>query len=680
MNRPALIVVDDEQDICDIVREIAEVDGFRVLTATSAGKFQKLWQANHPAVLVIDIMMPEMNGLQLLHWLANEGCYDPVILITGFGAKAMEMAKNTGDVTGENIIGILPKPLALDAFEELLKQASAKLALMEWTDDMSVGVDVLDHDHRKLFGLINELDTIINADVVSKQGAIDSVLSELADYSNYHFNREQALMEACEYPDLDNHKKVHIIYKNKLDEALLDHKKQPASINVQEIRDFLKNWWIDHIMVMDKHYQSSMQGKQAIIEQANAEFKHAGPGLYGNNKQKRKLLVMDDEPDICDFVAYVGRRAGYETLVYSQMDDFQTLGIDGIDVIVLDLFMPGKDGVEIIRAMADNNSQAAIILMSGHDAGVLHSAREIAVERGLNVIGSLSKPISFDELLALLLDIKLPEKTPVTLKQTLPLPQQELVRAIEKQEIIPFFQPKIRLATAKVTGVEALARWQHPDRGLISPALFIPLFEQHDLITDLTYLMLQQSLEQCRAWNMSGQRLQVSINMSPGVLNDLEFPDQLMKQVTKNTLDPSQVIIEVTETAVFAELVDSLDILTRLRLKGFHLSIDDYGTGYSSMQQLMRVPFSELKIDQSFVKHVDTDEEARSICESTIELGHKLDMTVIAEGIETRAVWDLLLDAGCDDGQGYYIGKPMPADEFNHWLDEWNRKNQYASS
>lgn len=137
---------------------------------------------------------------------------------------------------------------------------------------------------------------------------------------------------------------------------------------------------------------------------------------------------------------------------------------------------------------------------------------------------------------------------------------------------------------------------------------------------------------------------------------------------------------KVTESAMSEELSDSLDILPRLRMKGFLLSIDDFGTGYSSMLELSRAPFSELKVDQSFVKDMDTDEEKRAICESSIDLAHKLNMTSTAESIETKAVWDVLKEFYCTEGQGYYFGRPMPADKFSHWLDEWNRKNQAASS
>ena len=388
-----------------------------------------------------------------------------------------------------------------------------------------------------------------------------------------------------------------------------------------------------------------------------------------------KLLVVDDEADICDFVCYVAENIGFDTHSITNADEFESIDIRELSIIVLDLSMPGVDGIELIRSLAEKKYTASIILMSGMDSSVLHSARNIAEGRGLKVIKCLQKPVSIKVLEAALLESS--NNVGVKdLKSQLVLPtKEELQQAIKQLHIVPFFQPKVDLQTREVIGVEALARWIHPEKGIIPPDHFIDLAEQNNLIHDLTFLMLDKSLKQCSQWLHSGKRLYVAINMSPQVLTDLNFPDWLFSEIRKYELDPSQVIIEVTESCLFNELNDSLDILTRLRLKGFKLSIDDYGTGYSSMKQLKSVPFTELKIDQSFVKEADTDSEARIICESTVELGHKLNMSVIAEGIETERVFNLLKELGCNEGQGYFIAKPLAADDFDQWIGkDWKCK------
>ena len=384
--------------------------------------------------------------------------------------------------------------------------------------------------------------------------------------------------------------------------------------------------------------------------------------------QLGKLLVVDDEADICDFVCYVADNLGFETHSITNADEFEKIDINELKIIVLDLSMPGVDGIELIRLIAEKQCTASIILMSGMDSSVLHSAKNIAEGRGLNVIKCLEKPVSIDVLEAVLLDNTNNVKQKNSRSQLFSLTREDLQEAIKKQHIVPFFQPKVDLKTREVIGAEALARWIHPEKGIVPPDQFIALSEKENLIHDLTFLMLDESLKQCSQWLKSGKRLNIAVNMSPQVLTDLNFPDWLFAEIIKYDLDPSQVIIEVTESSLFNELNDSLDILTRLRLKGFKLSIDDYGTGYSSMKQLKSVPFTELKIDQSFVKEGDTDSEARIICKSTIELGHKLNMSVIAEGIETESVFNILKESGCNEGQGYFIGKPMAAIDFDQWL------------
>lgn len=379
------------------------------------------------------------------------------------------------------------------------------------------------------------------------------------------------------------------------------------------------------------------------------------------------MIVVDDEPAICGLVSRVANSMGYESLSVDHSEQFADFYSDRVNVVVMDLCMPGVDGIELIRYLAQRKSKAAIVLMSGLDESILKSAHEVAVSRGLNVLGSRSKPFSTNDLRTLLSTVNTVATRPVLQNDEVSLTLGDLQQAIDKREIFPFYQPKLWMDSGKTIGVEALARWLHPAKGMISPGVFVPLFESHNLIKEMTMLMLEQVLKQSGDWLRLGIRLDIAVNMSPRVMNELTFPDRLMDQVKENSLSPAQIIIEVTESALFEELSMALDILTRLRLKGFRLSIDDFGTGYSSMQQLKKAPFTELKIDQLFVKHADTDKEARSICESTIELGHKLGMNVTAEGIESQAVWDLLRELGCDEGQGYFMGYPMPADEFRNW-------------
>jgi EAL domain-containing protein (putative c-di-GMP-specific phosphodiesterase class I) len=202
------------------------------------------------------------------------------------------------------------------------------------------------------------------------------------------------------------------------------------------------------------------------------------------------------------------------------------------------------------------------------------------------------------------------------------------------------------------------------------PNAIIPLAERTGLMDALTLEVLEPSFRQASEWLGRGLRTQVAVNMSAGNFKDLELPEWISGKIQEYGLQPQQIALEVTETALMYELVKSLDILTRLRTKGLELSIDDFGAGYSSLLQLYRIPFSELKIDRSFVMKAASDTEARTIVEMAILLGQKLNMTVVAEGVETKEVWKLLSGLGCNLAQGYWVAKPMPGSHLIDWLKQ----------
>ncbi|MBL3526212.1 MAG: EAL domain-containing response regulator [gamma proteobacterium endosymbiont of Lamellibrachia anaximandri] len=385
---------------------------------------------------------------------------------------------------------------------------------------------------------------------------------------------------------------------------------------------------------------------------------------------KRKLLVVDDEPEIGVFVRDVALDLGYEAISIHRPDSFEEYFSDDIDLVVLDLIMPGRDGVELLRTMAERASNASIILISGYDIGVLHSAQKLASEQGLHVVGTLTKPIRYRELEDMLNAIVYPPKNrPRDAIEFLEFPsEQELQRAIDNDELEPYFQPQVNFSDNSLVGVEALIRWRHPAHGLLMPDIIIPLAEQSGLMDKLSAEVLQQAFKQVSEWMAAGLKTRVAINMAPCNFKDLNLPELIDVKIRQYGLGPDQVTLEVTETTLMQELIKSLDILTRLRMKQIKLSIDDFGTGYSSLQQLHRIPFSEMKIDKSFVIRATSDKEALAIVKMTILLGHELGMKVVAEGIESQETWSLLSDLGCDVAQGYFIAKPMRGEQLPEWV------------
>jgi diguanylate cyclase len=245
----------------------------------------------------------------------------------------------------------------------------------------------------------------------------------------------------------------------------------------------------------------------------------------------------------------------------------------------------------------------------------------------------------------------------------------ELRRAIEQGELVLNYQPKVRLASNELVGVEALVRWQHPERGLLPPSEFIPLAEHTTLIAPLTLAVLDGALEDCRRWEGDGHLLSVAVNISARNLLDAEFVDAVAASLERWGISPGRLELELTETALMGNTVRALEVLRQLGRTGVVLSIDDFGVGYTSLNQLKSMPIRVLKIDRSFVLNMCTNAADAMIVRSTIDLGHNLGLQVIAEGIETQEILDALRELGCDVGQGFHLGRPMASAELEKWID-----------
>ncbi|MGH8809389.1 MAG: EAL domain-containing protein, partial [Noviherbaspirillum sp.] len=247
----------------------------------------------------------------------------------------------------------------------------------------------------------------------------------------------------------------------------------------------------------------------------------------------------------------------------------------------------------------------------------------------------------------------------------------ELRRAAEKNEFRLYVQPKVQLSTGRVVGLEALVRWVHPEKGMIFPDNFIPFAEKSGFIRTVTRWVLEQSATLCKELTSHGTPLRVSVNISTRDLLDQDLPVKFAGILNRYDLPTSSFCLEITESAIMDDPVRAQQTLEALHAMGVSLSIDDFGTGYSSLAYLKRLPVDELKIDKSFVLKMERDADDAKIVRSTIDLGHNMGLKVVAEGIENEAVWELLAKMGCDQGQGYFISKPMPAEQLLGWLQNW---------
>lgn len=246
---------------------------------------------------------------------------------------------------------------------------------------------------------------------------------------------------------------------------------------------------------------------------------------------------------------------------------------------------------------------------------------------------------------------------------------EELRVAIFERKLVVHYQPKVNAQTLAVSGVEALVRWDHPTRGLLPPIAFLPLAEDNGLMRELTVAVLEQSLDQISAWRKAGRELSVAVNLSASSLVDIELPESIWKMLFERDLPASNLELEITEDFLMGDRERARDILTKLRRLGVRVAVDDFGTGYSSLAYLKELPIDELKLDRSFVTPMSTDTRAAAIVQSTIDLAHSLGMTLVAEGVEDGRTADQLADSGCDEAQGFFFSKALPASELETWLD-----------
>ena len=339
-----------------------------------------------------------------------------------------------------------------------------------------------------------------------------------------------------------------------------------------------------------------------------------------------------------------------------------------IDIVVTDLDMPGMDGMEFIRRVGESDKRISFIVSSGLDRALVESVETMARAYGLRLLGTIEKPVTADELRTLISRHDRAHEA---------LPRREAPATFSIEEILvglraghfePYFQPKVWVESGAVSGVEALARWRHPDRGIVGPEVFMAQIEAAGETALLAEVMLVKAVATCRDWLRTQFAATLAVNLSVTALGDERLADRLVKVVGDLGVEPRNIVFEVTESAAATNLGRTLENLLRLRMRGFGLSIDDYGTGYASMQQLTRIAFTELKIDQSFLRNALKHVASRAVLESSLEMARKLGITAVSEGVESREEWELLKELRCPVAQGFFISRPMGAQRFQEWI------------
>ena len=396
------------------------------------------------------------------------------------------------------------------------------------------------------------------------------------------------------------------------------------------------------------------------------------------------LLLIDDEPIQLKILGRQFANLGFQqqercsdarvamALVAQQPSRF--------GVVACDLHMPEMDGVDVVRRLGELGFCGALVLISGEDTRVLQTAERLARALSLSVLGAVRKPVPVPALRQLMLPLLDPLVASASLAaggQAASAPTITpacLAAAIERGELVVHYQPKVALDSGRLLGVEALVRWQRPQAALLGPDHFVGLAEEHGLIGALTDDVLARALAQVRRWADSALPLQVAVNVSMLSLVDHDFPDRVLAALQAAGVPAARLVLEVTESRLMQQPVRTLDVLTRLRLKRVGLSIDDFGTGHSSLTQLHDLPFDELKLDRRFVTGAHANASQQAIVRPTLDMARHLGMRTVAEGVETLQDWRWLQSSGCTAAQGWFVGRPMPHDRLLGWLAEWETR------
>ncbi|WP_455210357.1 EAL domain-containing protein, partial [Kaarinaea lacus] len=671
-----VLVVEDNRTNQTILAHQLMVLGYSADVVCDAKQGFAKWKTNHYKAILTDINMPDINGLEFTKLIRkaeqDTGGHTPIIAIT---AKALKGDEEQCLLAGMD--DYLAKPIDINKLKQILSN---------WLSDFNTATTTTNENP--------------STAIEKKQPAVDiNVLRNIVgDNHTIHMEILQSFVDNSVQMIQDihtayaNHSAADMIWSShKLKSSSLAIGATTLSASCEALEVAAKqNHWQDITLIYSelddlfsdvmKHIQYYEPAASNDVEQDTKTFT-PNPGFAFVS-----LLAIDDDSVVLSELIEVVKQLGIKTPASASggkqalriLDSLESEKSDSsINLILCDLNMPGMDGIEFLRHLAQRYYSGGIILISGEDNRVLKAAEKLANAHHLQVLGTLQKPVTASQLQALIVKLAVENQSELAVEQM--VSSQELAQGIEQGQLTVYYQPVIEIASANIVAMEALARWQHPQKGILGPDTFVSVAENSQLIDALTVEVFSQAVQQAKSWNDAGQQFRVTINLSMDSLKRLELPEIFISRITQSGLDYKKIGFEVTESRLMHDIATSLEILTRLKLKGIELSIDDFGTGYSTLEQLQRIPFGELKVDRQFVSGAVHDSANRAILESSVLLAKKLGMKVVAEGVETEAELEVVTRLGCDYLQGYYVSEPMPGSEVLSWVYDWKRSNQFLS-
>jgi len=402
-------------------------------------------------------------------------------------------------------------------------------------------------------------------------------------------------------------------------------------------------------------------------------------GLAYRPPTQPRLLLLDDDPFMLGMQSRMLRSMGYEmvgTVGSADVALSMLMARPGaVDVIICDLNMPGMDGIEFLQKLSARAFRGSVILLSGEGVRIMHTVQKLLTEGQLKILGALEKPAGRKAVRALL-DNWVPFVAAGPARAVRRVTEADLHEANRLRQWVLHYQPKVDLSTGALVGTEALVRWNHPEHGLLFPDTFIDKAEECGAIDALTDWVMTEAVQQMVRWHASKLPIQMAINISMDNLRAPGFAQRVATFMSNSCASAQDVTLELTESRLMAPGSVPLESLVRLRMQRFGLSIDDFGTGHSSLAQLRDVPFTELKIDRGFVSGARHNQLIRPILEGSVGIAKRLRMRCVAEGVETEDDWHLLREIGCDHAQGYFVGRPMPSDAMVEWHDSWQSRRK----
>ena len=664
-----VLVVDDNQFNQQIAAELLEAAGLQVLLAGNGKQAIDILKKKSVDCVLMDIQMPVMDGLEATRKLRSMEKFArlPIIAMT-----ANAMNEDRLQCLGVGMNDFMAKPFVPEVLYHTLTR---------WLSNThEINEPAAHYEVTPATNIDKNL--CIDLRVLEKQlGAVPEKIGKFAGkFVDSARKGLQELDAACQAGDqvilsaLGHRLKssARTVGANQFADLCHELEQLKITPDLHRSNEIVKEMheWFEKIVAFVDLY---LEGKV----QANTQHPNGlSEPVQAVSHSDLHVLVLEDDPSHIEIASTVLRKLGV-TRIMSCIDGSQALTMIRTynpDMLICDLHLHGMDGITFLRLVAEQGYSGSVILLSSVDHNLLKAAESLVKAYGLNLLAAIKKPLLPDVLALALVHQKHSRPERVQYKKEAVLTVAELQQGIADDCVEVYYQPKVSVFNKQVVGAECLARWRHRERGIIGPGAFVPVMEAHGMIDVLTHEILKKGSRQLGLWLQQGHDFKLSVNVSMDDLDQLDLPEEFERIVCSAGVEPNRITLELTESRLMENLTVSLEILTRLRLKGFGLSIDDFGTGFSTMENLKQLPVTELKVDRAFVNGATKDEAARAILGSSIQLGKIFRLNLVAEGVEKQQDWDLIASSGCDEVQGYFIARPMAAQEFIDWKMAWEIK------